>query len=369
MPDAHHVPLVDLRAQYSLLAPEIDAALGSVLAGMNLVLGPELARFEAEFAAFLGVEHCVGVGSGLDALVLALRACGLEPGDEVIVPALTFVASAAAVVHAGGVPRFCDVDPMSLLIDPADAARVVTSRTRAIMPVHLFGHVAPMEAVLDLAGRRGLWVIEDAAQAHGASLGDRRAGTFGRAGCFSFYPGKNLGAYGEAGAVVTESPEVADRVRVLRNQGSRSKHEHEFVGYNSRLDELQAAVLRIKLRRLDDWNARRRELAARYDDLLADVPRVVSVRGTSARHLYVVRVPRRDAIAAALQSRGVGAGIHYPVPLHRQPALVAYRDRPLPVAEEAAAQVLSLPLFPEMTPPQQDHVVATLRAALAGADG
>ncbi len=365
------IPLVDLQAQYQQLAPEVEMALRDVLAGMNLILGPELGRFEEEFAVYLDAPSVVGVGSGLDALVLALRACGLQPGDEVLVPALTFVASATAVVLAGGVPRFVDVDPDTLLMDLADARLAITPRTRAIMPVHLYGQMVPMDAVLDLAGQTGLWVVEDAAQAHGATYQGRKAGTWGKAGCFSFYPAKNLGAYGEGGAVATADPEVAARIRVLRNQGSTSKYEHTEIGYNSRMDEMQAAILRIKLRRLDAWNEARRGLATAYDRALAGqgCKPVATVHGQSARHLYVVRVPDRDRLLGDLREAAIGAGVHYPVPLHLQPNLSKYAHRDRPVAEKAANEVLSLPLYPELRHDQQERVVGELLRRLPVPEG
>lgn len=360
------IPLVDLKAQYATLAADLEPALRGVLGGMNLILGPELAAFEREFARYLGVPQVVGVGSGLDALVLALRATGLQPGDEVLVPALTFVATASAVVLAGGVPRFVDVSPDTLLMDLAAARAAITSRTRAIIPVHLYGQMVPMDMLMALAAEAGLTVIEDAAQAHGADYKGKKAGTWARAGCFSFYPGKNLGAYGEAGAIATEDERLAEKVRILRNQGAASKYEHVDIGVNSRMDELQAAILRIKLGRLEGWNERRRELASRYDELLADLPvRPVPVRhGTSARHLYVIRLGDRDRVFHELQRQGIGAGIHYPAPLHHQPALRRFATGPLPGAEAAAAEVLSLPPFPELSLEQQDRVVAALRDAL-----
>jgi dTDP-4-amino-4,6-dideoxygalactose transaminase len=361
------IPLVDLKIQYEGLVGEIEPAIRHVLGGMHLILGPELAAFEGEFGQFVGVPHCVGVGSGHDALVLALRACGLQPGDEVLVPALSFVSSTSAVVQAGGVPRFIDVDPATLLMDLPAARAAVTDKTRAVLPVHLYGQMVAMDEVMDLARESGLLVVEDAAQAHGAAFFGRSAGAWGAAGCFSFYPGKNLGAYGEGGAVTTRDPEVAEKVRQLRNQGSASKYEHVEIGCNSRMHELQAAILRIKLRRLAAWNDARRRLAARYDKLLAGLPvtPVAATQGVHARHLYAVRCDRRDEVVAALQQQGIGAGIHYPKALHQQPALATYASGPMPNAEAAAAEVLSLPMYPELTDEQQDRVVAALEAGLA----
>jgi len=360
------IPLVDLKIQFERLAGEIEPAIRHVLGGMQLILGPELAVFEGEFGQFVGVPHCVGVGSGHDALAPALRACGLQPGDEVLVPAPSFVSSASAVVQAGGVPRFVDVAPETLLMDLASARPTLTDSTRAILPVHLYGQMVAMDMVLELAREEGLLVVEDASQAHGAAFFGRSAGAWGDAGCFSFYPGKNLGAYGEGGAVTTRDPEVAERVCLLRNQGSAAKYEHLEIGCNSRMHEIQAAILRIKLRHLADWNDARRRLAARYDEHLAPLPvtPVAAAQGTHARHLYVVRCNRRDEVGAALKRQGIGAGIHYPKALHQQPALARFASGPLPNAEAAAAEILSLPLYPELTTEQQDRVITALRAAL-----
>jgi dTDP-4-amino-4,6-dideoxygalactose transaminase len=361
------VPFLDLVTQYRGICAEIDAAIRGVLESGRFVEGPATRRFEEAFARYCGVRHAVGVGNGTDALALALRALGVGAGDEVLVPALTFVATAEAVLLAGATPRLVDVGDGDALIDPARAEEAMGPRARALLSVHLYGQLAPMSDLLEIAGRRGLAVVEDAAQAHGASLAGRRAGAFGAAAGFSFYPGKNLGAYGDAGAVVTDDAEVADRIRRTANHGRIDWHTHEAGGLNSRLDALQAAVLEVKLRHLDAWNARRRARARRYDEALRDLEGVRrlhdAVSDAHVFHLYVVRVADRDALAEHLRRRGVQVGVHYPTPLHQQPALGAlgHGRGDFPVSERLASEILSLPLWPEMTDAQQDRVVAALR--------
>jgi dTDP-4-amino-4,6-dideoxygalactose transaminase len=366
------VPLVDLGPQHGEIAAEVTAGWERVVSARSFVLGDEVQAFETEFAAFCGIAHCVGVGNGTDALELALRALGIGPGDEVVVPANSFVASAMAVSRAGGRPVLVDVDPSTLLIDPAAVERALGPRTRAVMPVHLYGQMAPMAAVGKLAAGAGIAVVEDAAQSHGAHQGADAvsAGSLGAVAATSFYPGKNLGAYGDGGAVLTGSGEVAQRLRRLRNHGSERKYHHEEIGCNSRLDPLQAVVLRAKLRRLEAWNAERRRLAARYGALLADVPAVtrpvVGPGNVPVWHLYVVQVAERDRVLADLAAAGVGAGVHYPVPIHLQPAyaFLGHGEGDFPVAEAAARRVLSLPLYPGMEASQQDRVVEALGAAV-----
>jgi dTDP-4-amino-4,6-dideoxygalactose transaminase len=365
------IPLVDLRAQHETVAAEVTAGIARVLAHAEFILGREVAAFEADFARFARVRHCVGVANGTDALELALRAVGAGPGDEVILPANTFIATALAVVRAGAVPVLVDCDPETQLIDPAAVARRLGPRTRVILPVHLFGQMAPMETLRPLADGAGAVLVEDACQAHGASRHGTPAGGAGVAAGVSFYPGKNLGAYGDAGALLTDSDDIAARVRALRNYGSERKYEHPARGFNSRLDTLQAAVLAAKLPHLAAWNAARRAAAARYDALLADVPAVRRPQTLAGNehvwHLYVVRVPRRDAVRTSLNAAGVGAGVHYPVPIHLQGAFqdLGHRAGDFPATEAAAREILSLPLYPEITPAQQERVVAALRAALA----
>jgi len=364
------IPLVDLAAQHRQVADEVAQGFAEVMAATSFINGPDVAAFETEFAAFCQVDHCVGVANGTDALELALRAMGLGAGDEVIVPANTFVASAEAVARAGGRPVFVDCEPTHLLIDVAQVADRIGPRTRAIMAVDLFGQVAPMEALSEIADGAGVALIEDAAQAQGATRGGQRAGSFGVAAGTSFYPGKNLGAYGDAGAVLTGSEELAGRVKDLRNHGGENRYEHNGLGFNSRLDTLQAVVLRAKLRRLAGWNQARRDAAARYHELLSDVPGLVLpgvLEGNEhAWHLYVVRLARRDEVLGALRSAGIGAGVHYAVPVHLQPAFLA--DGPgagsCPVAEEAAGRILSLPLSPGITEAQQERVAEVLQAAM-----
>ncbi len=365
------VPLVDLAVQHAQVAEEISAGFAAVLDSGAFILGAAVSDFERTFAAFCGVRHCIGVGNGTDALELALRAAGVGHGHEVILPANTYVATAEAVERAGATPVLVDVDVDYQLIDVPAAAARVGAATRALLPVHLFGQIALMEDLGDLAASCGAVLIEDAAQAQGATRHEVPAGSLGLVAGTSFYPGKNLGAYGDAGAVLTCDDEVAATVRALRNHGSETKYEHPRLGCNSRLDSLQAVVLSAKLRRLASWNEQRRQAARRYDALLADLPEVVrpaTMPGNShVWHLYAVRVPRRDEVLRRLQLDGIGAGIHYPVPLHLLGALahLGHRRGDFPVAEAAAGEILSLPLYPGITEGQQERVADRLRAALA----
>jgi len=364
------VPLVDLKAQLPEIQAEVEEGFARIVKNTAFILGQEVASFEEEFAAFSEVEHCVGVGSGTDALELALRALEVGPGDEVIVPANTFIATPLAVVRAGATPVLVDCDPEHYLIDVSQVEGKITERTKAIMPVHLYGQCAPMSELVALAEKRGIALCEDAAQSQGAKQHGRVAGGFGRIAATSFYPGKNLGAFGDGGAVLTSSAALADALRALRNYGSTVKYHHPIVGFNSRLDALQAVVLRAKLKRLAGWNEARRAAAARYHDLLADVAEV-TLPGTLAGnehiwHLYVVRVPRRDEVLTRLNAAGIGAGIHYPQPIHLLGAFASLvlGEGSFPVAEQAAGEILSLPLFPEITPAQQQAVVTALKDAL-----
>ena len=364
------IPLVDLKAQYAAIRPAVDQAIQQVLDSTNFIMGPEVKAFEAAFAAYCGTNHCVGVASGTAALELVLRALGVGPGDEVITVAHTFIATAEAISAVGAHPVFVDIDPISYNMAPSALAAALTSATRAIIPVHIYGQPAAMDAIRAVAAPRQLPVIEDAAQAHGATWRGKRAGSLGTAACFSFYPGKNLGAYGDAGAVTTDDPALAEQVRLLRNHGRRAKYEHEIKGYGERLDTLQAAILAAKLPYLNDWTAARQRLAARYDDLLADcavTTPALAPEATSAWHLYVIRTPRRDELLAYLNQHGVGAGVHYPIPLHLQPAYadLGYRPGALPVTEAVAATCLSLPLYPELTAAQQERVVELIREFFA----
>jgi dTDP-4-amino-4,6-dideoxygalactose transaminase len=363
------IPLVDLAAQHAEIAAEVAAGFARVCAETAFILGPEVAAFERAFAAYCGVAHCIGTGNGTDSIELMARAAGLGPGDEVLVPANTFIATALGVLRAGARPVPVDCD-RCFLMDPGQLERSVTPRTRAVLPVHLFGQIADMEAIGEIAAAHRLLVLEDAAQSQGARRHGRRGG-FGAAAATSFYPGKNLGAYGDAGAVLTASAELDQRVRKLRNLGSERKYDHPEIGFNSRLDTLQAVVLQAKLRRLDAWNAARRQAAARYDELLAGEERVERPRTLPGNehvfHLYVVRVPRRDRVLAELHAAGIAAGIHYPKPLHLHGALreLGFRAGDFPAAEQAAAEILSLPMHPHLTAAQQERIAGCLGRALA----
>jgi len=371
---AIRVPLVDLAWQHREIEAELREGLDAVMAATAFVLGPQVAEFEAAYAEACGVPQCVGVGNGTDAIELALRALDVGPGDEVVVPAFTFIASALGVVRAGARPVLCEVRSDDLAIDVDAASAAITPRTRAVLGVDLFGRLADGEALERLCAERGIAYVEDAAQSQGAARDGRRSGGFGAVAATSFYPGKNLGAYGDAGAVLTRDAELAGRVRRLRSYGSEQKYHHPEVGFNSRLDTLQAVVLTAKLRRLGAWNALRREAAARYDALLAGRlpelrrPRFEAGPGGDDHvwHLYVVRVAERDAVLDALQKRGIGAGVHYPRPLHLHGALASlgHAEGAFPAAEAAAAEVLSLPLFPGIDEAQQVAVVEALAASL-----
>ncbi|HTU80820.1 MAG TPA: DegT/DnrJ/EryC1/StrS family aminotransferase [Candidatus Acidoferrales bacterium] len=362
-----NVPFVDLKAQYASLRPEVLPAIEDVLERASFVLGPQVERFERAFAEYNGARFCTGVESGTAALKLALAALGIGPGDEVVLPANTYIATAIAVSAVGARPVLVDMDECYLL-DVSAIEAAITPRTRAIVAVHLYGQVVPMQPLLALANRHGIAVVEDACQAHGALDGDRRAGSMGDVGCFSFDPGKNLGAYGDGGAIVTDDPSIDERVRLLRDFGQRKKYEHLIKGDNCRLDSLQAAVLDVKLRHLDDWNARRRANARRYDERLRErgfsTPQTIAPQG-HVHHLYVVEVADRDDVVRTLSRRGVQTGIHYPIPIHLQPA---YADLDLPRGsfprtEAAAGRILSLPMYPELSEEQIDYVVDALAEA------
>jgi dTDP-4-amino-4,6-dideoxygalactose transaminase len=357
----------DLRPQYAALRTEIDAAIAGVLARGWFILGPELEAFEAEFAAYCGAEHAVGVGSGTEALHLGLRACGVGRSDEVITVAHTAVPTINAISLAGAKPVFVDIDPTTYTMDPDAAAAAVTRRTRALMPVHLYGHPADMAPLQEIARRHGLRLIEDAAQAHGAEYRGARTGTLGDLAAFSFYPTKNLGAYGDAGMVVTNDPDLAARVRLLRNYGQTDRYRHQIEGVNSRLDEMQAAVLRVKLRHLEGSTEARRQRAARYTARLRGVGRPVEAPwARHVYHLYVVRVPQRPLVQQALADAGIGTLVHYPVPAHLQPAYTSLgvQRGTLPVTERAADEILSLPHYPEMPLPQVDEVANAIERVL-----
>jgi dTDP-4-amino-4,6-dideoxygalactose transaminase len=363
------IPLVDLKAQYAAIKPEVDAAMQRVLDNTSFILGQEVAGFEAAFADYVGAREAVGVASGTAALLLALLACDVGPGDQVITTAHTFIATAEAISQAGATPVFVDVDPRTYNLDPNRVEAAITERTRAIIAVHLYGQPCDMAALADIAQRHNLWLIEDAAQAHGAEYNGRRCGSIGHLACFSFYPGKNLGAYGDGGMVTCDDAALAARVRRLRDHGRTSKYLHQEVGWGERLDALQAAVLKVKLGHLEAWTEARRAHAARYDVFLSGMDVVTPYVAPDVRHvyhLYVIRVARRDEVLARLKAQGIGAGIHYPVPLHRQPAygFLGYAEGSLPVTEQAAAEVLSLPMYPELTAKQAATVVGALEEVM-----
>jgi dTDP-4-amino-4,6-dideoxygalactose transaminase len=346
------------------LAADMDAAIRRVVARNVFILGPELDAFEREFASWCGTRHCVGVASGTDALLLALRAAGVGPGDEVVTVAHTFIATALGIILAGAKPVFVDIDPVSYTMDPDRVEAAITERTRALMPVHLYGRCADMGALGEIARRKGLLLVEDAAQAHGASRDGRRAGTVGALATFSFYPAKNLGACGDAGAVVSSDEEFRRRLLSLRNYGQAAKYHHPEFGYNSRLDEIQAALLRAKLPHVERWNSDRRRIASRYRAELwgGALERADASAEGHVYHLFVVRVHDRDAVLARLQSEGIEASVHYPVPVHKQEAIrtLPHLAHPLPVTERVADEVLSLPLFPGMEDEQVDRVIGAL---------
>jgi dTDP-4-amino-4,6-dideoxygalactose transaminase len=362
---SENIPLVDLGAQHAQVAEEVAAGWADVLARKAFVGGPQVAEFEAAYAAYIGVRHCVGVGNGTDALELALRALGVGTGDECVIPANTFIATAEAVARTGATPVLADVLPDTALLDVEAAVAAVTPRTRVVLPVHLYGQPADV-ARLRAKLPDSVALVEDAAQSQGASRDGQNAGTVGDLAATSFYPGKNLGAYGDAGAVLTDDPELAESVRLLRSHGSPRKYEHPVLGFNSRLDTLQAVVLLANLRRLDGWNQARRAAAARYDALIADVPGVVGPTADPGTvpvwHLYVVQVPDRNRVLQALQDNGIGAGIHYPTPVHRTGAFAHLgKLGEFPVAEGLAGRILSLPLFPSITLAQQERVIDVLK--------
>ena len=371
-PKSTTVPFVDLASQHAEIAAEVEAGIAAVFAATAFVDGPPVADFEHQYASFVDVDHCVGVANGTDALELALRAAGVGPEGEVVIPANTFIATAEAVSRIGAVPVLVDCDDERLLIDPDQVEGVITDRTQAVVAVHLFGQLAPVERLAQVCGDAGVPLVEDAAQSQGARLAGRGAGALGTVAATSFYPGKNLGAAGDAGAVTTDDATIAAEVRRLRNHGSSTRYVHDVIGMNSRLDTVQAVYLRAKLDRLEKWNELRVRAAARYDSLLADVPDVrrplLGADGQHVWHLYVVRVAERDRVLAELGRAGVGAGIHYPYPVHLTGAYAHLGLGPgtAPVAEAAAGEILSLPMHPHLTEAQQDRVVEVLADAVAG---
>jgi dTDP-4-amino-4,6-dideoxygalactose transaminase len=361
------IPLVDLQAQYRSIKAEIDPAVLRVLESAQFILGDEVAAFEREFASYSGARECVALNSGTSALHLALLAAGIGPGDEVITVPFTFVATVSAIVYTGATPVFTDIEPVYFTMDPSQIEARITPRTKAIIPVHLYGQPVDMDPILEIAKRRRLIVIEDAAQSHGAEYRGRRCGSMGDIAAFSFYPGKNLGAYGEGGAAVTNNPEYARMMRVLRDWGQERKYEHRYKGFNYRMDGIQGAILRVKLRHLEAWTEARRTRAALYDRLLADV----DVQKPAARpdsrhvyHVYTLRTGDRERTQQMLRERGIATGIHYPIPVHLQEAHrdLGYKAGDFPNAERAAREVMSLPMYPELSDRQVEEVAAAIRA-------
>ena len=362
------IPFLDLKIQYKEIKEKIDSAINDVIESTQFVLGPEVAAFEERFAAYCDRKYCIAVNSGTSALHLALLAAGIGPGDEVITVSMTFVATAAAILYCGAKPVFVDIDPATWTIDPNLIEAAVTPATKAILPVHLHGLTADMDPIVAIARRHGLVVIEDAAQSHGAEYKGRRAGSLGDVGCFSFYPGKNLGAYGEGGAAATSDPELARRMSLLRDWGQEAKYRHVVAGYNYRMDAIQAAVLKVKLDHIENWTEGRRAVARRYDKLLAGSGCRLPAPPPTSRHVYhvyAVGVRHRDRTQRALHSAGIGTSIHYPIPIHLQPAYagLGYRLGDLPISEAAADRFLSLPIYPELQPDQLATIAAELRAA------
>jgi len=362
------IPFVDLQSQYRAIKADVDAAVLDVLDKAQFILGPAVFAFEKAFADYCTTADAIGVNTGTSALHLALLASGVGPGDEVITVPYTFVATVSAIEYAGARPVFVDIEPDYWTMDPAKIEAAITPRTKAILPVHLYGQSADMDPILEIARRDGLKVIEDAAQAHGAEYKGRRCGSIGDIGCFSFYPGKNLGAYGEGGAVVTSDPDVARHVRLLRSWGEEVRYEHKYRGFNYRMDGIQGAVLGVKLRHLEAWTEARRRNAAEYARQLADADVVVPVERPGNRHVYhvyVVRLKERDVRRQRLTDAGIQTGVHYPVPVHLQPAYrdLGYTEGAFPVSEAVAGEVLSLPMFPELTPAQIGEIAQVLRAS------
>jgi dTDP-4-amino-4,6-dideoxygalactose transaminase len=359
------IPILDLKAQYATIKDEIKVAIQGVLDSCQFTLGSEVLAFEKEFAAYCGAKDAIGVNSGTSALHLALLAAGVGPDDEVITVPFTFVATAAAIYYVGATPVYVDIDPNTFTMDPDKLDAAITTRTRAIIPVHLYGQPADMDPIVEIARKHGLIVIEDAAQAHGAEYKGRRVGSLGEMACFSFYPGKNLGAYGEAGIVTTDNPEYARRIRMLRDWGSEQKYHHALKGYNFRMEGIQGAVLRVKMRYIESWTNARRAVARRYDEAFAgteiEAPRALT-NGRHVYHVYAIRSPARAKWQHELNVKGVQTGIHYPFPVHLQPAYADPRwgRGDFPHSEKAAEEVLSLPMFPELKTTQQEEVVAAV---------
>lgn len=366
------VPLLDLVAQYQEIKPEIDAAIKRVLDSGHFILGPEVAAFEKEIAAYIGVSHGIGVASGTDALLLALRALEIGPGDEVILPAYTFFATIGTVLHVGATPVFVDIDPQTYCIDVEQTSAKVTPATKAIIPVHLYGQAADMDALAEIAREHGLSIIEDNAQAFGATYKGRKTGTLGDIGCLSFFPSKNLGGYGDGGMVVTNNPDLAEKVRMLRAHGWKKKYFPEILGYNSRLDALQAAILRVKLPHLDRWNEGRRKVAHIYSDALAETPNLQipyeAPYRTHVYHLYILQVPNRDELQEKLKEAGIGTSVYYPQPLHLADPCrdLGYTEGDFPIAEKASLETIAIPVYPDMSDELIAYVLETVKKILYG---
>lgn len=360
------IPFLDLKAQYLTIKPEIDAVINRVLESSQFVLGEEVAKFEDEFASYCDARYGIAVNSGTSALHLALLAAGIGPGDEVITVPFTFLATVAAIGYTGAKPVFVDIDPQSFTMDVNQLENVITDNTKAIVPVHLYGQPADMDPIIDIARQNNLIIIEDAAQAHGAEYKKRRVGSIGDLGCFSFYPGKNLGAYGEGGMVVTNNPDYARTIRMLRDWGAERKYEHVLKGYNYRMDGFQGAILRIKLRHLESWTVLRRKHAKRYNELLIDSSILTPKEMPYSRHvyhIYAVRTSQRETLQQIFRTREIHTGIHYPIPVHMMEAHadLGYHAGDFPCSEQAASEVLSLPMFAELTTMQQETIVASIR--------
>ena len=361
------IHFVDLKAQYHSIKGEIDSAVLKVLESTQFVLGKEVAAFEEEFADYCQVKHGVAVNSGTSALHLAFLAASIGPGDEVITVPNTFIATIAAIRYTGATPVFVEIDPISFTMNPKKIERAITERTKAICPVHLFGQMADMDPIMEIAKKHKLLVIEDAAQAHGAVYNDRRAGSIGDLGCFSFYPGKNLGAYGEGGLVTTKNPEYAKTIRILRDWGAEKKYHHDLKGFNYRMTGIQGAILRVKLRHLEEWTKARRNHAAMYNELFSESSLIIPKEMPYARHvyhLYVIRAQQRDALREVLNNKGIQTGIHYPIPVHLQKAHVdlGYKKGDFPLTEQAADEILSLPMYAELNDEDIEIVVNTIKS-------
>ena len=364
------IPLVDLKAQYNSIKTEIDNAIQGVLDTTSFIMGEELERFEEEFALFCNTKYAIGVANGSDALILALKACGIGEADEIITVPHTFIATTEAITHVGGKIVFIDINPKTYTIDVSKIEEKISNKTRAIIPVHLYGQPADMDPIIKLAKEYNLKIIEDAAQAHGAEYQGKKVGSIGDVACFSFYPGKNLGAYGDAGMTTTNNEEISKKLKLLRNHGRiTKKYEHEIEGHSSRLDNLQAAILRVKLKYLNNWNDSRRDNAKKYNELLNNTAGIITPYEADyakhVYHLYVIRTEKgRDKLRKILKSKGIATGIHYPIPLHLQPAYsyLGYKKGDFPVTEEASQEILSLPMYAELTYEQIDEIVKLIKS-------